>query len=205
MRETSVKFAHDVFERHGLLGNPGRVLDVGGTPEVYFQLDSSTRLSPRQRIRNALVNALGGQPRVKSEIIVQPNPLSDFFPGLEYLDRGFNQDKLGTDQDYTVDFTHDDQIEHLIDTFQMAISFDTLEHVNDPPAFCRNLLRIVKPGGHVYLQTVFAYVYHPSPEDYFRFSPAGLRECFKQAPGTILECDWEEYNVAPYILLKRET
>jgi hypothetical protein len=34
MRETSVNFARSVFQRHGLLGNAGRVLDVGGTPEV---------------------------------------------------------------------------------------------------------------------------------------------------------------------------
>ncbi|MBT5047448.1 MAG: methyltransferase domain-containing protein [Rhodospirillaceae bacterium] len=204
MRETSVIFARSVFERHGLLGNGDLVLDVGGTPEVYFQLDSEARLSTRQRVRNTLVNMLGGQPRAKSLIDVRPNPLADLFPGIEYLDRGYNQEKLDTDQDYTVDFTIDDQVEHLADRFSMAVSFDTLEHVADPPAFCRNLLRVVKPGGYVYLQTVFSYVYHPSPEDYFRFSPAGLRECFRQTQGTICECDWEEYNVAPYILLTKD-
>ena len=204
MRETSVIFARSVFESHGLLGNGDLVLDVGGTPEVYFQLDSEARLSTRQRVRNTLVNMLGGQPRAKSLIDVRPNPLADLFPGIEYLDRGYNQEKLDTDQDYTVDFTIDDQVEHLADRFSMAVSFDTLEHVADPPAFCRNLLRVVKPGGYVYLQTVFSYVYHPSPEDYFRFSPAGLRECFRQTQGTICECDWEEYNVAPYILLTKD-
>ena len=204
MSETSVIFARSVFERHGLLGNGDLVLDVGGTPEVYFQLDSEARLSTRQRVRNTLVNMLGGQPRAKSLIDVRPNPLADLFPGIEYLDRGYNQEKLDTDQDYTVDFAIDDQVEHLADRFSMAVSFDTLEHVADPPAFCRNLLRVVKPGGYVYLQTVFSYVYHPSPEDYFRFSPAGLRECFRQTQGTICECDWEEYNVAPYILLTKD-
>ena len=204
MSETSVIFARSVFERHGLLGNGDLVLDVGGTPEVYFQLDSEARLSTRQRVRNTLVNMLGGQPRAKSLIDVRPNPLADLFPGIEYLDRGYNQEKLDTDQGYTVDFTIDDQVEHLTDRFSMAESFDTLEHVADPPAFCRNLLRVVKPGGYVYLQTVFSYVYHPSPEDYFRFSPAGLRECFRQTQGTICECDWEEYNVAPYILLTKD-
>ena len=204
MRETSVIFARSVFERHGLLGNGDLVLDVGGTPEVYYQFDSEAKLSTRQRVRNTLVNMLGGQPRAKSLIDVRPNPLADLFPGIEYLDRGYNQEKLDTDQDYTVDFTIDDQVEHLADRFSMAVSFDTLEHVADPPAFCRNLLRVVKPGGYVYLQTVFSYVYHPSPEDYFRFSPAGLRECFRQTQGTICECDWEEYNVAPYILLTKD-
>jgi SAM-dependent methyltransferase len=146
---------------------------------------------------------LGGQPRAKSQIEVRLNPLADLFPNLEYLDRGYNQEKLGTDQDYTIDFTIDDQVERLTDKFAMAISFYTLEHVSDPQAFCRNLRRVAEPGGYVYLQTVFFYVDHPNPEDYFRFSPAGLRECFKQTQSKICECDWEEYDVAPYILLKR--
>tara|TARA_B110000444_G_C18407946_1_gene396683 strand:- start:122 stop:394 length:273 start_codon:yes stop_codon:yes gene_type:complete len=90
MRETSVNFARSVFQRHGLLGNAGRVLDVGGTPEVYFQLDSVARASARQRIRNRLVNMLGGQPRAKSQIEVRPNPPANLFPNLEYLDRGYN-------------------------------------------------------------------------------------------------------------------
>ena len=54
-------------------------------------------------------------PGVKSLIEVRPNPLADLFPGIEYLDRGYNQEKLDTDQDYTVDFTIDDQVEHLTD------------------------------------------------------------------------------------------
>ena len=197
-------FARCVFARHSLLGNGELVLDVGGTPEVYFQLDSEARLSTSQRVRNTLVNMLGGRPRVKSLIDVRPNPLADLFPCIEYLDRGYNQEKLDTDQDYTVDFTIDDQVEHLADRFSMAVSFDTLEHVADPPAFCRNLLHVVKPGGYVYLQTVFSYVYRSSSEDYFRFSLAGLRECFGQTQGTISECDWGEYNVAPYILLTKD-
>lgn len=43
---------------------------------------------------------------------------------------------------------------------------------------------------------VFEWPYHPSPEDYFRFTPAGLRELFLSPLNhlreeiQILWCDW---------------
>ena len=203
MRESSFQFAASVFKRHGLLSVGGRILDVGGTPEVFYELNLPRHLSPWQRFRNALIRRLGGTARIKPNIVSRANPLGELFPKLEYLDRGYNREMLGTNQNFTLDFTKDEQVEHIFDQFRLVISFDTLEHVNAPKAFCQNLVRVAKPGSYIYLQTVFSYSYHPSPEDYYRFSPKGLEECFKGSWAEIIECDWEEYNVAPYILLKR--
>jgi hypothetical protein len=80
MRETSVIFARSIFERHGLLGNGDLVLDVGGTPEVYYQLDIEARLSTRQRVRNTLVNMLGGQPRCQISDRSPSEPISGPLP-----------------------------------------------------------------------------------------------------------------------------
>jgi hypothetical protein len=46
------------------------------------------------------------------------------------------------------------------------------------------MIFVAKPGGYIYVATVFEWPYHPSPEDYFRFIPAGLRELFL-SPGKI--------------------
>ena len=58
MRETSVIFARSVFERHGLLGNGDLVLDVGGTPEVYFQ-DAPERCCSDKKTGEGRVFSLG--------------------------------------------------------------------------------------------------------------------------------------------------
>lgn len=203
MREACFLFAKDVFKKYDLLDKPGRYLEIGGTPEVFYQRDGRKLISLRKRVRDFIVSHIGGEPRIKHPIDIQPNPLKDLFPGLEFLDRGFNQEHIGTNQDYTIDFTFDDQVNPFVDSFDMVFSFDTLEHVNEPRAFARNMLRVVKPGGWAYLQTVFRYQYHPSPQDYFRFSPEGLREVFKDAAGDIVECDWENVEESPYILLRK--
>jgi SAM-dependent methyltransferase len=57
-----------------------------------------------------------------------------------------------------------------------AICLDTLEHCEDPPAAGRELARVVAPDGGVCIVTsVMLFGIHGYPEDYFRFTPAGLR------------------------------
>ncbi len=57
-----------------------------------------------------------------------------------------------------------------------AICLDTLEHCEDPPAAGRELARVVAPAGGVCVVTsVMLFGIHGYPEDYFRFTPAGLR------------------------------
>jgi SAM-dependent methyltransferase len=126
----------------------GRAIDIGGTETVY--LDDG----------------------------FAPNPLLELSPGLELLDRGFNVDVVGTSADHVVDFLDPAVASRLEGRFDLVYCFDTLEHVSDPFRFAEHLVRILKPGGHLYLATVFQWAYHPSPEDYFRFSPIGLLEVF---------------------------
>ena len=56
-----------------------------------------------------------------------------------------------------------------------AICLDTLEHCADPPAACRELQRVVKPGGVCVIASVLAFGIHAYPSDYFRFTPEGFR------------------------------
>jgi SAM-dependent methyltransferase len=56
-----------------------------------------------------------------------------------------------------------------------AICFDTLEHCEDPPAACRELHRVVAPGGACLISSVMAFGIHAYPNDYYRFTPAGFR------------------------------
>lgn len=65
--------------------------------------------------------------------------------------------------------------------YDLVISFDTIEHVRQPFIFCKSMVDAARPGGLVFLSTVFVWPYH-GEVDYFRFSPEGLRSCFADLP-----------------------
>ncbi|HEY4667732.1 MAG TPA: methyltransferase domain-containing protein [Anaerolineales bacterium] len=65
--------------------------------------------------------------------------------------------------------------------FSVVLSQETLEHVADPFMAVREMGRVLKHTGRLLLQTPFVLGYHPNPEDYWRFTAAGVRGLFEQA------------------------
>lgn len=53
-----------------------------------------------------------------------------------------------------------------------------LEHIRDPVRVAAELRRILKKGGYLYVATNFITPYHPSPQDYYRWTADGLKELF---------------------------
>jgi SAM-dependent methyltransferase len=56
-----------------------------------------------------------------------------------------------------------------------ALCLDTLEHCADPLAACRELYRVLAPGGVCVLSSVMFFPVHGYPHDYWRFTPEGMR------------------------------
>ncbi len=54
----------------------------------------------------------------------------------------------------------------------------TLEHLPNPWVAAREIARITKPGGVVYVDAPFMQGYHADPEDYWRFTCNGLKVLF---------------------------
>ncbi len=65
--------------------------------------------------------------------------------------------------------------------FDLVVSQETVEHVADPFEAVREMARVLRPGGRIYLQLPFVIGYHPGPEDYWRFTRAGMAELLHQA------------------------
>jgi SAM-dependent methyltransferase len=63
-------------------------------------------------------------------------------------------------------------------SFDYVWSNAVLEHVRNPFRVGAEIVRVVRPGGLVVVQVPFLESIHSWPEDYFRFTPNGLREVF---------------------------
>ncbi len=65
--------------------------------------------------------------------------------------------------------------DHVFD----AVTCDqVLEHIADPRAVVRELLRVTKPGGQIHIACPFVFPWHPSPSDYSRWTLEGQASLF---------------------------
>jgi SAM-dependent methyltransferase len=76
-------------------------------------------------------------------------------------------------------------------SFDLVLCTQTLEHCLDPAAAVRELRRVVAPGGRVLASTHGVQVYHPAPEDLWRWTHAGLERLFRE------NGDWSAVRVQP--------
>jgi SAM-dependent methyltransferase len=76
-------------------------------------------------------------------------------------------------------------------SFDLVLCTQTLEHAADPPLAVRELRRVTAPGGRVLASTHGVMVYHPNPDDLWRWTHAGLRRLFEE------HGDWSAVTVTP--------
>jgi SAM-dependent methyltransferase len=100
---------------------------------------------------------------------VQNADLRSLFPGREYLGTDYRE---GPGVDRVEDLRALGFGDGEVGT---AICLETLEHVSDPPAACRELARVVAPGGIAILSAPTLLGIHAYPDDYFRFMPDSFR------------------------------
>ena len=74
-------------------------------------------------------------------------------------------------------------------SFDVVLCTQVLEHCDDPAQAVRELRRVTAPGGRVLASTHGVQVYHPSPQDYWRWTHAGLHRLFDE------HAEWESLSV----------
>ncbi|MFN8405851.1 MAG: class I SAM-dependent methyltransferase [Sphingobacteriaceae bacterium] len=62
----------------------------------------------------------------------------------------------------------------------IVLSNQVLEHVDSPQGYLQEAMRILKPGGYILLTTHGYWYYHPTPNDYWRWTSAGLKKIVEQ-------------------------
>lgn len=97
----------------------------------------------------------------------------DFYPG-EYVGVDL---QAGKGVDLVMDLSQ--SIEPLREGhFALVICCSVLEHVKDPWAMARNIVKLLRPGGKVYVSVPWAWRFHDYPDDYWRFSWRGIEALF---------------------------
>ena len=77
------------------------------------------------------------------------------------------------------------------DGFDVVLCTQVLEHCVDPSQGVRELHRATAPGGRVLASTHGVYVYHPAPEDHWRWTHTGLERLFHD------NGEWSSVSVSP--------
>jgi len=76
-------------------------------------------------------------------------------------------------------------------SFDIVLCTQVLEHTTDPALAVRELARVVAPGGRVLASTHGTAVYHPAPDDFWRWTHTGLEQLFTT------NADWRSVTVRP--------
>jgi SAM-dependent methyltransferase len=98
----------------------------------------------------------------------------DLYRGVDYVGADL---EAGTGVDVVVDLTHG--LGALPEgRFALVICCSVLEHTPRPWVMAENLIRLLRPGGVLYLSVPWVWRYHAYPDDYFRFSPRAVEALF---------------------------
>jgi SAM-dependent methyltransferase len=71
-------------------------------------------------------------------------------------------------------------------TIDAIVCTEVFEHLVDPPAAARELVRVLKPGGRLVLTTRFCFPLHDRPADYWRFTSYTLERLFAPLDPVVL-------------------
>lgn len=87
----------------------------------------------------------------------------------------------------TVDFfAKAESLPFAEESYDRVLCTEVLEHCADPCAALREMARVLKPGGRVFLTTPFLVPEHEMPHDYFRFTSSALRMLAEEAGLTVV-------------------
>lgn len=67
------------------------------------------------------------------------------------------------------------------ETADAALLTQVLEHVPDPAAVLREMARVLRPGGGLFMTVPFVWELHELPDDFWRFTPSSLERLLHAA------------------------
>lgn len=65
-------------------------------------------------------------------------------------------------------------------TFELVLSQAVVEHVTEPHTYADEIVRVLRPGGHVYVEGAFLQPIHQAPRHFFNVTAFGLAHLFSR-------------------------
>jgi SAM-dependent methyltransferase len=99
--------------------------------------------------------------------------------------RSLDIERRVPDVDFVADVRDMDPVASA--TCDVVLCSEVLEHVSEPDKAITEMMRVLKPGGHLVLTVPFLSRLHEEPSDFFRFTEYGLRSLLERAGFEIAE------------------
>jgi len=73
-------------------------------------------------------------------------------------------------------------------TFDTVLCTEVAEHIPDPPALFAEIVRVLKPGGHLLMTTPFHVGLHEEPRDFYRYTLYALTRLATSSNLKVIRC-----------------
>lgn len=157
---------------------------------------TDTRIAPRGTVRGDIKHFLASRAHLlRGEVLEVGSRIHegawwmnnrDLRPDLEWC--GVDM-QPGPGVDYVCKSDLSDLADLPGEPFGGVICSEVLEHATDPLEMLQACWLVMKPGALILVTTLTSFHIHGFPDDYWRFTPAGLRLLMERAGFEVTHCE----------------
>lgn len=128
-------------------------------------------------------------------------PYRHLFAPYRYQSTDFLRvNKHYSDVSYVCDLHH---VPVQADRYDLVLLTQVLEHVPEPKLVLKEIYRVLKPGGKLWLSAPLYFPEHEVPFDFYRYTQFGFRHLLNESGFVIERIEWLEgyYGTLSYQLL----
>jgi SAM-dependent methyltransferase len=167
---------------------------------------SKSRLPTVRLIETGVTHPWGDKARELIRAVEPDQVFLDFGAGIKRPDElAVNAVFLDAIQFPNIDVvTASDRLPFKDETFSLVVSQAVFEHLPNPFRAAKEVLRVLKPGGSILIDTAFMTPFHADPDHYFNMTSEGLRAIMNGYE--IIEIGVQPYQAASIgLILQLET